>query len=179
MKSLINYISERLVIFPSQVNERLVVNKNYKSPYTCAPTSWEELRKIIEDRYNKLGPGTKQKPIDFNDIDVSNIDSFYNKDTNNGIFDETKFEYIDISDWDVSNVKNIMGAFFGCKNLKSVGDLSNWNVSNVKNMSYMFYACMQLKSVGDLSNWNISKVKNTYLMFNKSGITNIPNWYKK
>ena len=190
MKSLINYISERLVIFPSQVderlvifpsqvNERLVVNKDYNDPYTCAPASWEELRKIIEDRYYKLGPGTKQKPIDFNDVDVSNIDSFYNKDTNNGIFDETKFEYIDISDWDVSNVKNMMGTFYGCKNLKSVGDLSKWNVSKVKNMSYMFHVCVQLKSVGDLSNWNVSKVKNTFCMFMNSGITNKPDWLKK
>ena len=177
MKSLINYISERLVIFPSQVNERLVVNKDYKSPYTCAPTSWEELRKIMEDRYNKLGPGTKQKPIDFNDIDVSNIDSFYNKDTNNGIFDETKFEYIDISDWDVSNVEDMRNMFFKCEHLQSVGDLFAWNVSNVKYMSRMFYYCKQLKSVGDLSNWNVSKVNYMNNMFKDSGIINIPKWY--
>ena len=179
MKTLTKYLNEKLVIFPSQVDEKLVINKDYKSPYTCAPTSFDELRKIIEDRYNKLGPGTKNDPIDFNDVDVSNMDSFYNKNTNNGIFDETAFKYIDISDWDVSNVKNMMGAFFGCKNLKSVGDLSNWNVSKVKNMSYMFYACMQLKSVGGLSNWNVSKVKNTFAMFMNSGITNKPDWLKK
>ena len=159
------------------LNEKLIINKNYNDPHTCAPTSWEELRKIIEDRYDKLGPGTKDKSIDFNDVDVSNIDSFYNKNTNNGIFsifDETKFEYIDISNWNVSNVKNMMATFFGCKNLKSVGDLSKWDVSKVKNMSYMFHACMQLKSVGDLSNWNVSKVKNMFCMFMNSGITNKP-----
>ena len=66
MKSLTNYI-----------NEKLIVNKNYK-PYTYAPKSFDELRKIIEDRYDELGPGTKQDPIDFNDIDVSNLDSFCN-----------------------------------------------------------------------------------------------------
>ena len=66
MKSLNLYISEILV-----------VNKDYKDPYTCEPKIFEELRKIIEDRYKKFGPGTKQKPIDFNDVDVSNIDSFY------------------------------------------------------------------------------------------------------
>ena len=178
MKTLTKYLNERLVVFPSQVDERLVVNKDYKSPYTCAPTSWEELRNIIEDRYNKLGPGTKDKPIDFNDVDVSNIDSFYNKNTNNGIFDETAFEYIDISDWDVSNVKNMMGTFFGCKNLKSVGDLSNWDVSNVKDISRMFYGCTQLKSVGDLSNWGVSDIKDKFDVFDNSGITNIPYWYR-
>ena len=178
MKTLTKYLNEKLVIFPSQVDEKLVINKDYKNPYTCAPKSFKELRKIIEDRYDKLGPGTKQKPIDFNDVDVSNIDSFCDKN-NIGIFQRSKFEYIDISDWDVSNVECMSYMFYKCKQLKSVGDLSNWNVSKVKNMSYMFYACMQLKSVGSLSNWNVSKVKNTFAMFMNSGITNKPDWLKK
>ena len=207
MKTLTKYLNERLVIiFPSQVDEKLVINKDYNDPYTYDPTSFDELRKIIEDRYDKLGPGTKDKPVDFNDVDVSNVDSFYNKDTHNGIFNETKFEYIDISDWNVSNVKNMVGMFYKCKQLKSVGDLSNWDVSNVedmttmffdckqlksvgdlskwnilhvKYMSYMFNNCEQLKSVGDLSNWNVSKVNYMNDMFYNSGIINIPKWYKK
>ena len=187
------------------LNEKLIINKDYKDEqYTCAPKTFKELRKIIEDRYNKLGPGTKDKSIDFNDVDVSNIDSFYNKNISTGIFEETKFEYIDISDWNVSNAKGISYMFSYCYNLKSVGDLSNWNVSNVKyiddmfrecvllesigdlsnwnvskveNISRMFYNCKQLKSVGDLSNWNVSKVNYMNNTFKKSGITNIPKWY--
>ena len=27
------------------LNEKLVVNKDYNDPYTCAPASWEELKK--------------------------------------------------------------------------------------------------------------------------------------
>ena len=107
------------------MDEKLVINKNYKDLYTCVPKSFDELRKIIEDRYKKLGPGTKQKPIDFNDVDVSNIDSFYDKNNDRGIFDETKFKYIDISDWNVSNVKDIGRMFYGCMRLKSIGDLSD------------------------------------------------------
>ena len=133
-----------------KVDEKLVINKNYKNAYTCVPKSSDELRKIIEDRYDKLGPGTKDIPIDFNDIDVSNIISFYNKDR--GTFSGTDFEYIDIS---------------------------NWNVSNVKSMSNMFYGCEQLKSVGDLSNWNVQNVKGMNNIFNDSEITNKPKWYKK
>ena len=68
------------------IKEKLIVNKDYKSPYTCVPTSCDELRKIIEDRYNKFGPGTKNDPIDFNDVDVSNVNSFYNDNINIGIF---------------------------------------------------------------------------------------------
>ena len=189
MKSLTKYLDEKLVI-----------NKNYNDPYTCVPTSWKELRKIIEDRYDKLGPGTKQNPIDFNDVDVSNIDSFCDKN-NTGIFERTKFEYIDISDWNVSNaeymnymfcrceqlksvgdisdwnvsnVKDMSYMFDKCKNLKSIGDLSNWNVSKVEDMNRMFLSCEQLKSVGDLSNWNVLNVEDMFHMFNKSGITNIP-----
>ena len=132
------------------LNERLVINKDYKNPYTCAPKSFDELREIIEDRYDKLGAGTKNKPVDFNDVDVSNINSFCNKN-NTGIFERTKFEYIDISDW---------------------------NVSKAEYMNYMFSYCNHLKSVGDLSNWNVSKVKYMFNMFKKSGITNIPKRYK-
>ena len=111
MKTLTKYLNERLVIFPSQVDEKLIINKDYNDPYTYDPTSFDELRKIIEDRYDKLGPGTKQKPIDFNDVDVSNISSFYNENNYIGIFRKTKIEYIDISDWDVSNVKDMNHMF--------------------------------------------------------------------
>ena len=64
MKSLHNYILEKSGVFPSHVDEKLVINKNYNDPYTCVPKIFNELRKIIEDRYKKLGRGTKQKPID-------------------------------------------------------------------------------------------------------------------
>ena len=189
------------------LNEKLIINKDYKNAYTCAPKTFNELRRIIEDRYDKFGPGTKQKSIDFNDVDISNIDSFFNIDSIYyiGIFEDTKFKYIDISDWDVSNVERINRMFlsceqlksvgdisdwdvskvkrtnfmfYGCEQLKSVGDLSDWNVLNVKNMSYMFYGCKQLKSVGDLSNWNVSNVEDKFDAFSNSGITNIPKWYR-
>jgi surface protein len=194
MKSLINYISEKLVI-----------NKNY-NPYTYVPKSFDELRKIILNRYNKLGPGSKKNPIYFNDIDVSKIDSFFNEDNNTGIFEGTRFKYIDISNWNVSSVKNMNSmfalcerltsvgdlsgwnvskvekmnsVFYGCENLKSVGDLSNWDVSSVKDMYSMFLECEKLTSIGDLSDWNVSNVKDMKLMFFSSAITNIPDWYKK
>ena len=163
------------------LNEKLVINKDYKDAhnYTCAPKTFEELRKIMEDRYYKLGQGTKQKPIDFNDVDVSNINSFYDEDNDKGIFEDTKFKYIDISDWDVSNVEDMSHAFSNCNNLVSFGDLSNWDVSNVEDMNRMFSICKQLKSVGDLSNWDVSKVRDMNYIFGNSGITNIPSWYKK
>ena len=146
------------------IKEKLIINKDYNDS-SISPKSFDELRKIIIDRYNKLGAGTKQNPIDFNDIDVSNIDSFCN-DKDTGIFDGMDFKYIDISDWDVSNVKSMYDMFFACNKLKSVGDLSKWDVSKVTNMSGMFYECNELEFIGDISKWNVSNVNNMTHMFN-------------
>ena len=145
------------------IQEKLIVNKNY-NPYTYAPKSFDELRKIIEQRYEEQGPGTEQNPIDFNDIDVSNLDYFYDNNKG-GIFEETNFKYIDISNWDVSNIYSMRRMFYGCKELKSVGDISNWDVSNVTNMRSMFDRCEELESTGDLSNWDVSNVTNMGYMF--------------
>ena len=141
--------------------EKLIINKDYHDN-TIVVKSFDELRKIIEDRYEKLGPGTKQNPIDFNDIDVSNIDSFCNND-DIGLFEQTKFKYIDISDWDVSNVTNMLSMFYRCNTLKSVGDISYWNVSNVTNMAYMFTGCVNFNQ--NISGWDVSSVKDMSFMF--------------
>ena len=151
MKTLNQYIKEKLII-NKDYNDKMIVVK-----------SFDELRKIIIDRYDKLGPGTKQDPIDFNDIDVSNLDSFRNKNT--GLFEDTNFKYIDISDWDVSNVKSMYNMFAYCEELRSVGDISSWDVSNATNMSHMFYMCEELKSVVDISGWDVSNVRNHDIMF--------------
>ena len=150
MKSLNQYIKEKLII-----------NKDYRDT-TIVVKSFDELRKIIKDRYEKLGPGTKQNPIDFNDIDVSNLQYFYNNE-DKGIFEYTKFKYIDISGWDVSNIKSMRGMFFMCKELKSVGDISEWDVSNVTSMTSMFDGCILFNQ--DLSKWNVSKVRWYSYMF--------------
>ena len=150
MKSLNQYIQEKLII-----------NKDYHEAMIVVK-SFDELRKIIEDRYDKLGPGTEQDPIDFNDIDVSNLDSFCN-DKCKGIFQGTKFKYIDITYWDVSNIKSMRCMFFRCEALKSVGDISGWNVLKVTDMSYMFSKCKKFNQ--DLSKWDVSNVTNMYCMF--------------
>ena len=140
------------------IKEKLIINKDYRDNVITVK-SFDELRKIIEDRYDKLGPGTKQDPINFNDIDVSNLDSFYSSNTDIGIFSRTDFKYIDISYWDVSNITSMRFMFYECYELESIGDLSDWNVSNVTDMSCMFYDCTKLKSIGDLSKWDVSKVE--------------------
>ena len=144
------------------IQEKLIINKDYRDVNMLTPKSFDELRKIIEQRYEEYGPGTEQNPIDFNDIDVSNIDSFCN-DKGKGIFEGTKFKYIDISDWDVSNIKSMRGMFFMCTELKSVGDISKWNVSKVTDMNSMFHGCKYFNQ--DISGWNVSNVNNMSYMF--------------
>ena len=144
------------------IKEKLVINKDY-SDAGISPKSFDELRKIIEDRYEKLGPGTEQDPIDFNDIDVSNMDSFYSSNKDIGIFERTRFKYIDISYWDVSNIESMRYMFLSCVLLESVGDISKWNVSNVRFMPFMFSECKKFNQ--DLSEWDVSKVTDMSYMF--------------
>ena len=166
MKQLSKYLAEKLII-----------NKDYRGANILTPKSFDELREIIEDRYDELGPGTKQNPIDFNDIDVSNIDSFYSSNIDIGIFEETGFKYIDISEWDVSNVKSTCYMFYGCEELESVGDISEWDVSNVTNMNSMFYNCKKFNQ--DISGWDVSNVTDMSYMFGycESFNKNISSWY--
>ena len=145
--------------------EYLIINKNYRDNVITVK-SFDELHKIIIDRYDKLGAGTKQDPIDFNDIDVSNLDSFCHKDI--GIFEETKFKHIDISDWDVSGVTDMSYMFYGCNELESVGDISGLDISSVTDMSYMFAFCKKFNQ--DLSKWNVSKVRYNSYMFDSCPI---------
>ena len=143
--------------------ETLIINKDYHDNKIIVK-SFDELRNIIVDRYIKLGPGTKENPIDFNDIDVSNLDSF-NDRYKGGIFDgmNFKYKYIDISGWDVSNVTDMRYMFYECDELKSVGDISGWDVSNVTDMHGMFCECKSFNQ--DLSSWNVSNVTDMEFMF--------------
>ena len=163
MKDLKQYIREKLVIFHPQVDEKLIVNKNYKNTYT--PNTWDELRQIIEQRYKEEGVGLKGYPINFNDIDVSEIDTFYDESTKQGIFEGTDFEYIDVSEWNVSNITDMTNLFSECNYLRSPGNLSKWDVSNVTNFTNMFNECHELRSVGNLSKWKISNAEHIEGMF--------------
>ena len=147
------------------IKEKLIINKDYNDNIIVVK-SFDELRKIIEDRYDKLGPGTKQKPIDFNDIDVSNIDSFYSSNRDMGIFQKINFKYIDISDWDVSNVRTMNYMFAYCKIFNQ--DISCWDVSSVTNMTRMFYECESFNQ--NISKWDVSNVTYAINMFEKCQI---------
>ena len=94
MKSLTNYIQEKLVI-----------KKSKRVEYKYFPKTKKELRDIIEQRIEQEG-----NEVDLNDIDTSNItDMSY-------LFSNSNFND-DVSSWNVSNVTNMRGMFLVAKNL--------------------------------------------------------------
>ena len=165
MKSLKNYIQEKLVI-----------KKNKKIDYKYFPVTKGELKEIIKQRTKDEG-----NKVDLNDIDTSIItdmsELFAKTDFNGDIsgwnvskvtdmsfmfYNCTSFNS-DISNWDVSNVTDMYGMFERCKLFNQ--DISNWDVSNVVNMNEMFYDCKSFNQ--DISNWNISNVKNNRYVFHR------------
>ena len=116
MKSLKNYIQEKLIIKKSKSNS-----------YKYFPETKEELRDIILQRIEAEG-----NKVDLNDIDVSEITDM------SELFRETHFNG-DISKWDVSNVTDMHAMFYKCKSFNQ--DISKWDVSNVKNISNIFDDC--------------------------------------
>ena len=113
MKSIKNYIQEKLVIKKSNYNYFLQTKK--------------ELKLIIEKRIRDEG-----NEIDLNDIDTSNITDM------SSLFEQTSFNG-DISKWNVSNVTNMFAMFADCRLFNQT--ISDWDVSNVTDMNYMFSNC--------------------------------------
>ena len=153
------------------VIERLKINKDIGPiKYNYQPKDYNELRSLLEQLLEERGPNA-----DLNDIDVSQVTTFYNKDNDIGLFEKLDPHNIKIDKWDVSNVKSMGFMFYECKNFNC--NLSKWNVRNVKNMRSMFYECENFDC--DLSKWDVSNVTNITFMFNNCiSLKNKPSWYK-
>jgi surface protein len=80
----------------------------------------------------------------------------------------------DLSSWNTSNVKSMSLMFSGAESFNQ--DLNSWDVSNVTYMYGMFWGAETFNQ--DLSNWNTSNVTNMNSIFCRSGLTNLPSWYK-
>lgn len=161
MKSLTNYIkdnksslislAEKLVIIPSQVDEKLVINKNYDDIYAYHPKDRNELELEIRKHYNK-------GIYDLNDIDTSKITDFsklFQNDKNTGNKD------FNVSKWDVSNGENFNWMFSYCHKFNC--NLSDWDVRKGENFGAMFYECYKFNC--NLSDWNVLNGEWFYWMF--------------
>ena len=156
MKELNQYISEKLIV------------NNTIEAYNYHPTSFKILIKCIKEKIDKEGLGTKDNPLNLNDIDTSKITSMaylFCAGEYDNLKELSENGYFDISKWDVSNVEYMYSMFYG-SNFN--GDISKWNVSKVTDMSYMFN---RSRFNGDLSDWNVSNVESMYGMFRSSKFT--------
>ena len=159
MKTLKTYLNEKLAIFPSQVNEKLVINKSFKDT-TIKVVSKQQLKGIISKRLKE-----NSEELNLNDLDVSSVKDF------SGIFSpymfrellNTKKIYID--EWNTESAENMTEMFMECLPLEEV-DVSNFDVSNVESMDYMFRKCETLKKL-DLTNWKVNKVRDMEKMFSR------------
>lgn len=138
MKSLNTYL-----------NERLLVNKNFKDNKIVVSTL-RELKNIIQKR--STDPNTKKfnKNIDLSDIDVSKLDDL------SEIFIWYKFKTIDISVWDTSNVKVMTQMFYGCDELEDIIGIEDIDIKNVVYMAYMFADCPKLDITDKIKHWKIN-----------------------
>ena len=73
MKTLSKYVTEKLIIFPSQVNEKLIVNKNYNNNIDV--DEFTRTNNIFEIfiRYNKDNSSMKDKEYMFIDCVVGKV----------------------------------------------------------------------------------------------------------
>ena len=150
--------------------ERLKINKNTKViQYHYHPKDFDELRSLLEKLLEERG-----KDADLNDIDVSEITTFYNKDKG-GLFYGLDPHNIKIDQWDVHDVENMHSMFRHCKKFNC--NLSKWDVSNVKDMICMFDGCENFKGQG-LENWKPKKCYNMEDMFHGciNFDCNLSNW---
>ena len=112
-----------------------------------------------------------------------------------------KNKLLAIAQWGSQPWASMRGAFYGCKNLTSIGDItadtpnlslvksmanmfkdassfnqdiSQWNVSNVEDMSAMFYGATAFNQ--DLSDWNTSHVTTMSYMFKAASSYNQDMW---
>ena len=175
MKTLKNYIlgTKRQLSNDNYILiEKLKLNKKSKAfEHKYHPKDRDELTSLLEQLLKERG-----KDADLNDIDVSQIKTFYDGGRGKSVFEGLDPHNIDISEWDVSNAENMYGMFYKCENFNS--DLSKWDVSKVKDMRAMFYGCKYFNC--DLSKWDVSKVENMYGMFYAcASLKNKPSWYKE
>ena len=144
---------------------------------------------------SRLFENTTRK--DFSGIESWNVSNVVSM---SGMFYEASSFNQPLDKWNVSKVRFMFGVFFNAKAFNQ--PLNSWNVSNVEGMGSMFAGANSFNQAldrwdtqkvltmrdmfhnaksfnQDISMWNISKVKNKTKMLYRSGMQQIPVWYKE
>lgn len=158
MKSLTNYLSEKLII-----------NKNFKEA-VIKPKNINELKEFINNQIKRMIESNTDV------LDVSGVDfsSFSSIDDNpiymlfNDSLENVKKDNIivDVSNWDLCKLSRIDCLFYDCKSIKKVVGLETWDVSKIRDFAGVFSQCDNLEEV-DLSNWKLTEAFTTLAMFYK------------
>lgn len=135
-------MNSRIKILKEKLNEDRFFKMVKK--YNYYPRSFEDLKRIFKKK-------SKNKDVDLNDINVSNLDKV-------GEFSVVRFFrdvnfYVD--EWNVSNVKDFTFCFFNCRKFNS--DISNWDTSNGTEFGFFFSICLSFNSY--LNNFDTSNGK--------------------
>ena len=156
MKSINNYISEKLI---------LKKNKTSKKVFDDLDILTDEIYK----RYNE-----NKKVIDVSDIELSPELTMLSC-----LFSEYPLleKITGLDDWNVSNITSLRSLFKNCDKLTTIEGLDDWDVSNVKRMEQMFAGCKSLQNIGDINNWKINTSTNTDNMFAGCNQNIKPIWY--
>ena len=161
MKTLTNYISEKLII-NQQVDEKLVINKNYNvdDSYFIYKIKERKQIKVFNDDWGNLNSyrdkiyingehiklhkkwGCTENNFDPGEyyVEIKDIDKI------NNCFSMFKYcdDLFNVPLFNTSNVESMYTMFYGCDNIEKV---PKFDTSKVKNMKYMFYHCKNLKNV--------------------------------
>ena len=152
MKTLKNYISEKLVI-NKQVDEKLLINKDYKNDeqYFIYDVDDEESKiAIFDNTWPQFNDYKDKVYINGEHVEITN-GGFTTKGYSKGIY---KVEIKDID-----KVENCASMFLGCWQLV---EAPYFNTKKVKTMNNMFYHCINLEEV---SLFDTSKVTEMHWMF--------------
>lgn len=151
------------------IEEKLIINKNFKAEINYEPNDTVELTKIILKKLDDLET-QKTHVLDMSDIDINNIKNladifnvnmYQYKNAFNGIncmHILKNIKVINISGWDTSNVESFYATFKGCEQLEQIIGIEDLDFSKAHTISYMFYKCENIKSL-NLSKWKVDKIK--------------------
>ena len=164
------------------INEAFRLRDDTRFKNKRRPESFEELRKLLRDKYLN-----DSKHLDCRDIDVSGVYESYDYDSMTGLFQGFNDTHtIDVTGWNIKQFDNLAQCFKDCVHLRQIKGLNTWDIRNdsITDMSAMFENCRELHDVGDISVWDVTDILGMTHMFKGcrhltlTGTGDISKWQK-
>lgn len=152
------------------IEERLIINKNFKHKEVFKPNTAIELQDYVDSRVDELIKNDEDV-LDMSNVDLSSLKS--NSSNDKPIYQIFRQPFkkirknnitVDVSYWDVTDYTRIDCVFFGCECIETIIGLDTWDVSNVKDFAGLFSKCSNLKNV-NVSGWKPKNASTMLAMF--------------